>query len=172
MGRLYDAAAQLLDEIGYDELTVRMVAARAGVSPATAYTYFASKDHLCAALYWRQLVEAPPVDTTGGRAARMEQTVRQVAAMLAEAPALAFAATKSLLGPEPEVEELRVAIGIHWIEQFRDALGDDIAPEVLATVTFAFTGALLQAGMGVIAYDVLGDRLADVVTVILRGVED
>ena len=34
-----------------------MVAARAGVSPATAYTYFASKDHLFAELFWR-LVEA------------------------------------------------------------------------------------------------------------------
>ena len=44
---------------GYDGLTVRTVARRAGVAPATAYTYFASKDHLLAEVLWRRLQALP-----------------------------------------------------------------------------------------------------------------
>ena len=39
---------------GYEGLTVRAVARRAGVAPATAYTYFSSKDHLLAEVLWRR----------------------------------------------------------------------------------------------------------------------
>ncbi|HLH28588.1 MAG TPA: helix-turn-helix domain-containing protein, partial [Acidimicrobiales bacterium] len=45
---LVRAAAAEVDEAGYDGLTVRSVARRAGVAPATAYHYFSSKDHLLA----------------------------------------------------------------------------------------------------------------------------
>lgn len=167
--RLYAAAVEVLDEVGYDDLTVRMVAARAGVSPATAYTYFASKDHLCAALYWRRLVEAPSVETSGGSVERVQQMVRDSATLLAESPALAVAASKSLLGPDTEVADLRLAIGEHWAQRFRDTLGEDSSPGLLEALMFAFTGALLQAGMGVIEYDALGDHLAEAVAVVMRG---
>src|SRR4029453_16090430 len=51
-------AAAVVDELataGYDDLTVRTVARRAGVAPATAYTYFTSKAHLVAEVFWRRL---------------------------------------------------------------------------------------------------------------------
>ena len=51
--RLLAAAAEELEEVGHEALTIRTVAQRAGVSPATAYTYVASKDHLFAELFWR-----------------------------------------------------------------------------------------------------------------------
>ena len=168
--RLYAAATELLDEVGYDDLTVRLVAARAGVSPATAYTYLASKDHLCAALYWRRLVALPPVpEEAGTPVERLQRAVREVAGMLADAPALATAATRSLLGPEPEVAQLRAAIGAHWAERFRTAVGAELPDDVVMTVVAMFTGTLLQAGMGVIDYPALGDHLATSVEVILRG---
>ena len=44
--RLVDAAVEELHRTGYEGLSVRNVAKRAGVAPATAYTYFSSKDHL------------------------------------------------------------------------------------------------------------------------------
>jgi len=167
--RLYDAAALVLDEVGYDQLTVRIVAARAGVSPATAYTYFASKDHLCAALYWRTLVQAPEVEVAGSRLERVQQVMRQSADVVAGSPALAVAASRSLLGQEPEVQELRVAIGEHWVRGLRTALEDDATPELLQALLFTFTGALLQAGMGILEYAALGDRLAEAVETVLRG---
>ncbi len=44
--RVIDAAVRLATERGYDGFTMRDVAARAGVSPATAYLYYSSKDAL------------------------------------------------------------------------------------------------------------------------------
>ncbi|WP_373194258.1 helix-turn-helix domain-containing protein, partial [Mycobacterium marinum] len=47
-----------LDELratSFANLTMRAVAARAGVSPASAYTYFPSKSALVAAVYLRLL---------------------------------------------------------------------------------------------------------------------
>jgi hypothetical protein len=42
---------------------------------------------------------------------------------------------------------------------------------VLEALTFAFSGALLQAGMGLVTYDDLSKRLDDVVAVIMEGHE-
>lgn len=44
--RLAEAALSEVRETGYGDLAIRNVAARAGVAPATAYTYFSSKNHL------------------------------------------------------------------------------------------------------------------------------
>ncbi len=44
--RLTAAAITVLRDKGFADLTVRMVAAEAGVAAATAYTYFSSKSHL------------------------------------------------------------------------------------------------------------------------------
>src|SRR5260370_17603097 len=51
--RVLDAAVELLRETKYSELTVRTIAARAEVSPATAYNYFKSKNGLIAEVYLR-----------------------------------------------------------------------------------------------------------------------
>jgi AcrR family transcriptional regulator len=57
--KVLDAAVELLRETSYSDLTMRMVAARAGVSPATAYTYFRSKNALIAEVYLRLVREVP-----------------------------------------------------------------------------------------------------------------
>jgi AcrR family transcriptional regulator len=43
-----DAARALASEGGYDAVTIREVADRAGIARATVYRYFSSKDHLLA----------------------------------------------------------------------------------------------------------------------------
>src|SRR5664279_4240068 len=67
--RQAEVVMQLVEatEVGYAGLTVRTVARRAGVAPATAYTYFGSKDHLLAEVLWRRMQFLPPVDATGAR---------------------------------------------------------------------------------------------------------
>jgi AcrR family transcriptional regulator len=171
--RLFAEASALLDEVGHDQLTIRMVASRAGVSPATAYTYFASKDHLFAELFWR-LVEADEGPKLSGRtpATRLQQLVRHLAALIAGSPSLAAAVNKSLLSGDVEVERLRREIGTLWVARFQEAIGPDteVEPQVLMTLAFAVSGALLQAGMGVFTYERLADHLADAVAVIMRGV--
>jgi AcrR family transcriptional regulator len=170
--RLLVAGGAELDEVGPDALTIRTVAHRAGVSPATAYTYLASKHHLFAELFWRRLVTDPGPEPTGATATERLQTVtRHMAQMLGRSPHLATAANLALLGTDPEVERLRLVIGAEFVKRFRDAIGDPVDPRVLETLTFAFSGALLQAGMGLLTYDDLSERLDDVVAVILEGHE-
>jgi AcrR family transcriptional regulator len=168
--KLFGAASALLDEVGHEQMTVRMVASRAGVSPATAYTYFSSKDHLFAELFWRRLVSAPSPALSGATSeTRVRQAVTDLAQLMAGSPALAAAATTSLLGSDPEVRHLRLAIGRLWIDRFREAIGDDADADLIETLAFAFTGVLLQAGIGISSYDRLADVLERVVRVIMRG---
>ncbi len=168
--RLLDAALALLEEIGHEALTIRLVAGRAGVSPATAYTYFSSKDHLFAELFWRHLDLATEPELTGGTTTeRLQETLRHIAGLVASSPALAAAANKSLLGTDPEVERLRLSIGSLWLERCRRAIGADADPMLLRTLTFALSGALLEAGMGVLAYADLADHLEAAAAVIMRS---
>ena len=57
--RLGNAAIGVLSREGFSGLTIRMVAAEAGVGAATAYTYFSSKEHLVAEVFWRRLTSSP-----------------------------------------------------------------------------------------------------------------
>ena len=59
--KLVEAVSEVIAVTGYDGLTVRAVAKAAGVSAASAYNYFASKEHLLAEVYWRRLAALPPV---------------------------------------------------------------------------------------------------------------
>lgn len=181
--RLLDAGAALLEELGPEALTVRQVAVRAGVSPATAYTYFSSKSHLVAELFWRRLVADAEEHTPRGRTPveRVQAVTRHLTDLLEHAPHLAAAVTAALLGTDPDVERLRLQIGGEFVRRFEAALdggldgGPDGGPDgaareaVVDTLVLAFSGALLQAGMGVITYADLGDRLDVVVATILEG---
>ena len=64
--QLVRATGEEVEEVGYSGLTVRNVARRAGVAPATAYNYFSSKDHLLAEVLWRRIQALPPVEPATG----------------------------------------------------------------------------------------------------------
>jgi len=168
--KLLAAGEVELEEVGPEALTIRTVAQRAGVSPATAYTYLASKNHLFAELFWRRIVTdrgpAPAGDTPVDR---LRVVTRHLSQMLGRSPNLATAANIALLGTDPEVERLRLVIGAEFVSRFREAIGGSPDPRVLDAITLAFAGALLQAGMGLMTYDELSQRLDDVVAVIMEG---
>jgi AcrR family transcriptional regulator len=180
--KLLAAARAELDESGHDGLTIRTVASRAGVSTATAYNYFGSRDHLFAELFWRHLDTTAGPELTGRDSTRrLQQTTRHLAETIASAPPLAAAATKSLLGQDPDVARLRLRIGTIFADRFRAAIGAPVdpagdqprdrgaEPEVLEPLLMAFSGGLLQTGMGMITYAELADRLDHVVAVLMRG---
>ena len=175
--RLLAAGAEELRAVGAEALTIRTVAARAGVSPATAYTYLASKNHLFAELFWRYLAD-DPVEAAPGESdvvARLRAVTRRLAERLAAAPELAAAVTPALLGTDPDVDRLRLRIGGELVRRFRAALVPPDQPDapvdeaVLETLTLSFSGALLQTGMGLMTYTELADRLDAVVAVIMKG---
>ena len=159
-----------LEDVGPEALTIRTVAQRAGVSPATAYTYLASKNHLFAELFWRRIVTEPGPEPAGATAVdRVRAVTRHFSALLGRSPHLATAANMALLGSDPEVERLRLVIGSEFVNRFRDAIGEPADPRVVEALTLAFSGALLQAGMGLMTYEELSERLDSVVAVIMEG---
>jgi AcrR family transcriptional regulator len=169
--RLVDAALEEVRATGYDGLTVRNVARRAGVAPATAYTYFASKDHLVAEVFWRRVAALPEPRVNGRRspAARAATALREIAVTLADEPELAAAATTAILASDPDVHRLRTRMGGAVLHRLHAALGDDAGPAAVQALGLAFSGAMLQAGMGYFSYTELGDRMAEVADVVLGG---
>ncbi len=167
---LLDAGTAELRLVGLDALTIRTVALRAGVSPATAYTYFDSKDHLFAEMYWRHLHGHPsPEPDNGSPVERLGVLTQSLAGMLADFPEMAAAATRALLGTDPAVERLRLRIGAEYLTRFQAALGPAADREVLDTLLLAFFGALLQAGMGLLDQAELAGRLDRAFAVIMEG---
>ncbi|TVL90580.1 TetR/AcrR family transcriptional regulator [Streptomyces sp. SAJ15] len=57
LGRILDACAELLDETGYDDLSTRAVAERAGVPIGSVYRFFDNKRAMAEALAHRNLDE-------------------------------------------------------------------------------------------------------------------
>ena len=175
--KLLAAGLEELREVGHESLTIRSVAQRANVSPATAYTYLASKNHLFAELFWRHLVSDESVAMPDDRSpvARVQNAVRQLTHRIVEEPELAAAVTPALLGSTPDVERLRLRIGGEFLSRFEEALKDPKHPDepadpaVLETLVLTFSGGLLQAGMGVMTYDQIAERLVSAVDVIMRG---
>ena len=188
VARLTDAAVEEVRGSGYEGLTVRNVAKRAGVAPATAYTYFASKDHLVAEVFWRRLQTsrpaAPPADEPAE--ARVDGAIRAISDLVSGEPELAAACTTALLASDPDVARLRGLIGLELNGRLADALvatgtgADGEAgrsevgaaepdPAVLDALSLALSGAMLQAGMGFFPHHELADRMADVVRLVLGG---
>jgi AcrR family transcriptional regulator len=161
---LVAAAVDEIREEGYDGLTVRNVARRAGVAPATAYTYFASKDHLVAEAYWRRLQALEPMRFDGrwSPARRAAEALRQIALLVADEPALSSACTAAMLSNDPDVAELRDRIGADVHRRLAAAVGDvPGAAARTAALDLLFTGALVQVGTGHLSYDAMADRLAE-----------
>ncbi len=167
--RLTDAAVEEVRGTGYEGLTVRNVARRAGVAPATAYTYFASKDHLVAEVFWRRLQDqaAPAPDGRRTPATRVAAAIEEMAHVVTDEPDLAAACTTALLAGDPDVARLREQIGVEMAERLRVALGDDGDAAVLDALSLALSGAMLQAGMGYFPHAELSSRMASVADLLL-----
>ena len=170
--KVLDAAVDLLRETPYSSLTMRMVAARAGVAPATAYTYFRSKNALIAEVYLR-LVRGVPLFTDVNQTTQQRVTaqLRELSLLVADEPELAAAATTALMGNEPEVTEIRDKIGMEVHRRIASALGPGAWPEVLATLELIFYGALVHAGTSSATYYEMADRLDNVIALVMGGAE-
>jgi AcrR family transcriptional regulator len=170
--RLARAAVDEIQAEGYDGLTVRNVARRAGVAPATAYIHFSSKDHLVADTFWRLLQALPPVELEADGTSpqqRVAAAIADVAQLVTEQPEVTAAATTAVLANQPDVARLRRRIGASFRERFEAALADHADDRVLDVLDLAFSGALLRAGVGELSYTDLGPTMAAVADVVIRG---
>ncbi|MGE2721392.1 TetR/AcrR family transcriptional regulator [Mycolicibacterium celeriflavum] len=167
--KVLTAGVQMLRESSYADLTVRAVAAKAKVAPATAYTYFSSKNHLIAEVYLDLMRQVPYfTDVNESRVARVEKTLRAMALMVADEPEVAAACTTALLsGSDAAVRAVRDRIGAEIHRRIRSAMGPEADPRALAALEMTFFGALVNAGSGVFTYHQIADRLSYVVGLIL-----
>ncbi|MBL8775539.1 MAG: TetR/AcrR family transcriptional regulator [Acidimicrobiales bacterium] len=173
VARLVETAHGVLVAGGYDGLTVRTVASAAGVAPATAYTYFASKDHLIAEVFWRRLREVPGVDVDQADppATRVAAALSPVAAMLVGESSVAGAVTTAMLASDPEVRRVRDRIGAALQQRVTDALGADADPAVVRLLGIIISGTMLQAGMGHLSYEDLPGTLAEAAELLLGSAD-
>lgn len=170
VAKLTDAAIAQIRASHYEGLTVRNVAARAGVAPATAYTYFASKDHLIAEAFWRRVRELPEPRIDHRRAAsqRVKAALAGLTRMLAEEPELAAAGTTAMLSSDPDVKHIRDRVGADIRRRLQLALGDDDGEQVLTALELTVGGAMIRAGMGHLDYADLPERVAEVAGLLLE----
>jgi len=166
------AGIDTLREKSYADLTVRAVAARAKVAPATAYTYFSSKNHLIAEVYL-DLVQQVPffTDVNDPMPTRVDKVLRHLALVVADEPEVGAACTTALLGggADPAVGAARDRIGAEIHRRIATAIGPGADPSTVSALEMTFFGALVQAGSGQFTYHQIADRLAYVVGLILPG---
>ena len=147
---LLDSGLEEVREVGFDKLTIRSVAQRAGVTHTTAYSYFTSKSHLIAELHWRQTqaMPAPDVSADESFVGRVRAAFEGPAGALAAEPALARAVFMAIIADEPEVRRLRSAVGAELVGRLRTALGPFDDAELVSTLFLAYSGAMMLVGTG------------------------
>ncbi|MDX1871032.1 TetR/AcrR family transcriptional regulator [Mycolicibacterium sp. 120266] len=167
--KVLTAGLEMLRESSYSDLTVRAVAARAKVAPATAYTYFSSKNHLIAEIYLDLVKQVPYfTDVNEPMASRVEQALRSMALVVADEPEVAAACTAALLtGADQTVRTVRDRIGAEIHRRIRTAVGPDADPRVVSALEMTYFGALVNAGSGAFTYHQIADRLSYVVGLLL-----
>jgi AcrR family transcriptional regulator len=178
--RLTEAGVGEVQASGYENLSIRDVARRAGVAAATAYTYFGSKDHLLSEIFWRRLNALPPpaagpgdpaADTagqaagTGSATDRVVAVLRELALLVSAEPELAAGVTAAMFGSEPDVRQLRRQIG-RAIHQRIEAAAGAGSPQA-KVLELAYFGAMVQAGLGYTTYEQMAARLAEAAGLIM-----
>ncbi|ORV51849.1 TetR family transcriptional regulator [Mycolicibacter engbaekii] len=169
--KVLSAGVEMLREKSYADLTVRAVAARAKVAPATAYTYFSSKNHLIAEVYLDLVRQVPYfTDVNEPMPSRVNQALRHLALVVADEPEVAAACTAALLSgnSDPAVRAVRDRIGAEIHRRITSAFGPGADPQKVSALEMTFFGALVNAGSGAFTYHQITDRLAYVVNLILE----
>ncbi len=168
--KVLTAGTEMLRESSYADLTVRAVAARAGVAPATAYTYFSSKNHLIAEMYLDLVSQCPYfTDVNDSMTTRVDKALRALTLVVADEPEVAAACTTALLGggTDPAVRKVRDRIGAEIHKRIRSAVGPDADSRIVSALEMTFFGALVNAGSGAFTYHQIADRLTYVVGLVL-----
>ena len=157
--RLLSAARELIREHGHEGVGMELIATTAGVSRATTYRYFASKEHVVceAALAWGHDVAARIPEATGpvaatGPAAAIDVAVEQVVREAASDLPMVRATMASVLAQGPVADEFRLGVREMFLALMGGAVEDvpttlslDPAMTLLGRVFFADL-ALLGVG--------------------------
>jgi len=107
------------------------------------------------------------VDLTLSLPERMADTARTMGFGTMGSAAVAVCTT-ALLGDGPDVKRVRSRLGAEITRRLAAALGAGIDPAVLNVLQVTYTGALLSAGMGHLAFDAVPPLMAEA-TALMTG---
>lgn len=156
--RILGAARELIHEQGHESVGMELIATTAGVSRATMYRYFASKEHVVceAALDWGNQVAAripeaiaAATEPVGAIDVAIEQVVHEAASDLP----MVRATMASVLAQGPVADEFRLAVR----EMFQALLAGavDSMPESL-DLSMKLLGRVFFADLALLSVDDLG----------------
>jgi hypothetical protein len=77
--------------------------------------------------------------------------------------------TTALLADGPDVKRVRTRIGVEIGRRLASALGPGADPSVLSVLQVTYTGAILSAGMGHLAFDAVPSLMAQAVALMTDG---
>lgn len=144
--KVLDAGLAELRASSYADLTMRAVAHRAGVSPASAYNYFPSKSVLVASVYLDLLTNSAPQTTVdAGAPARVSAAMRDMALLTTPHPELTAAFGTALMADDPAVRPVAIQIATELQRRLDAALGPGYPPSVTTTLMMTFSGALVTS---------------------------
>lgn len=124
--KVMDAAVRLAASGGLEALQIRDVVARTGVSSATIYRYFSSKEHLLVAALAEQrfamsrVSDARPEDSTPAQ--RVISLLRAPTEALTSVPRLAGAMLQAMTSGEPGVTPILAAMTEPLVEETAHAI--------------------------------------------------
>jgi len=147
---LLDAGVVEIRHQGYENVTIRGVAKRAGVTHTTAYSYFTSKEHLVSEIHWRQVQALPAAqaDADASLTERVRIAFEAPTAAPASEPELSKGVLVALLGDDPDIRRVRELVGHELARRVVTALAPAEDPELVESLLIAYSGATLVAGTG------------------------
>jgi AcrR family transcriptional regulator len=173
MGRIQDAAYELLASVGYEATKVTDIAAAAQVSPSSVYRYFGTKEGV---FLWDPL-EGPFMDLLEARLGEyppmeaVERAFLELVADLEPDKEALLRERTQLLVSTPQLREAMRAM----MSGFGDDLGGVLrragATDVEASVVAAATAAVLMAGVEVWSRPGSTAMLADVTNEAFRSLQ-
>jgi TetR/AcrR family transcriptional regulator, cholesterol catabolism regulator len=162
--RILHAARQLINEQGHESVGMEAIAATAGVSRATMYRYFASKEHVVcdAALAWgHELAARIPqaIAAAAGPETAIDVAIDQVVREAASDLPMVRATMSSVLALGPVADEFRLGVR----EMFKAlTAGADVSAELDASMTLlgrVFFADLALLSVGDITIEACIDEL-------------
>jgi len=147
---LLDAGLAEIRDHGYETVTLRGVAKRAGLTHTTAYSYFTSKEHLVSEIYWRQLQTLAPARASEGASLvdRVRTAFEAPTMALAAEPELAGGVLVAILGDDPDIRRIREQAGQELVHRMVTALAPVEDAELVETLLIAYSGAMIVVGTG------------------------
>lgn len=176
---IIEGALSLLEQSTYEKIQMRDVALEGGVALGTVYRYFASKEHLFAAVMvqWtltlEQRVQSGPLPG-GDPAERLRAMMRRVLSSFERWPQ--FYAVVSLLETTTDVyaQETNDRFRARANETFRGALEglDDSDKRTIIEITNAVLSAVIRTWtLGYITIDEARDRMNRCIDMVFEGPE-